>query len=105
MLKFVQNGFNLGNSMEADPPTAGALSIDEQQLRLEVSTDAGADAVDSPHSPANEAAEDIDSTKKPSMMRIHADYRQSHSIDEAHWAQLLNEVCFYHRSPSIFADR
>ena len=34
------------------------------------------------------------SAKQSSFLDIKADYRQSRSIEEAHWALLLNEVCY-----------
>jgi hypothetical protein len=40
----------------------------------------------------NDNPKDLGVVSKSSVMKIHADYRQSHAIDEAHWAQLLNEV-------------
>jgi hypothetical protein len=62
------------------PEQTGELSDDEDEIETEVQIA----AVSSP--------KELSVVSKSSMMKIHADYRQSHAIDEAHWAQLLNEV-------------
>jgi hypothetical protein len=68
------------HTAQQKPEYTGELFDDDDEVEVEVQ----AAAIDSP--------KELSVASKSSMMKIHADYRQSHAIDEAHWAQLLNEV-------------